>query len=100
MDIVIPLIVIAYVVVGFIAWQILKKIIGVIITLSLFTLILMSLFGFFVYRDIVDFKANLKNGNTIILIEEGKALAGFTVAGENGQILTTEQLLAASLAYE
>ena len=99
-DLPIVLLIVAYIVIGFIAWQILKKIIGVIITLSLFTLVLMSAFGFFVYRDIVDFKANLKNGNTIIMIEDGAALSGFMVAGEQGQILTSEQLLSASSQFE
>ncbi len=96
----IVLLIVAYVVVGVIAWHILKKIIGVVITLSIFTLLIMSAFGFFVYRDIVDFKANLKNGNTIVMIDEGIALSGFTVASEKGEVLTKEQLLAASSAYE
>ncbi len=99
-DLPIVLLIAAYIVIGVIAWYILKKIIGVIITLSIFTMILMSAFGFFVYKDIVDFKASLKNGNTVIMIENNAALSGFTVAGEQGQVLSKEQLATAASQYE
>jgi uncharacterized protein YjeT (DUF2065 family) len=96
MDITIPLIVVAYVLVGFIAWQILKHIMGVVVTLVVFTIIISALFGFFVYRDIIDMKANLKNGNMVILSEENIALSGFLVVEGKGVVLTPEQLKKAS----
>jgi hypothetical protein len=100
MDTAILLLIGAYIVVGIIAWYIIKKIIGVVVTLSIFTLIITLAFGFFVYKDIVDFKANLKTGNTILLIEDNRALSGFIVQDEEGRVLTKEQLLAASSHYE
>jgi hypothetical protein len=98
-DLAIVLLIVAYVVIGFIAWQILKKVIGVVITLSIFTTIVLLVFTFFVYKDIVDFKANLRTGNSILLIEDNIALSGFTVIGEEGQVLSKEQLAIASSHY-
>jgi hypothetical protein len=86
------LLLVAYIVIGIIAWYILKKIIGVIITLSVFTMIVMSVFGVFVYKDILDMKANLKNGNVVILFENEEVLSGFSVIDSSAQVLSKEQL--------
>jgi len=98
LDLPITLLIVAYIVIGFIAWQILKKIIGVVITLSVFTLILMLAFGFFVYKDILDMKANVKSGTTVVLYED-KALAGFRVADE-ATLMTKEHLFQATQYIE
>src|SRR3989338_139665 len=64
------------------AFFLVGKIIRALFVISLVTILLLLGVGFFVYKDIVDIKTNVKEGIMVVLVDDGTVLSGFAVEDE------------------
>ncbi len=91
-------IILLYVAAIVLAIWLLGKVFRVIFAIFLITVVLLGGIAFFVYKDVVDIKANAKEGLMAVLVDDGKILAGFAVEKEP-IFFTQEQLSALSAQY-
>tara|TARA_Y100000310_G_C20553718_1_gene749449 strand:- start:465 stop:1118 length:654 start_codon:yes stop_codon:yes gene_type:complete len=69
-----------------------KKLLKIYFLLNLSMIVIILIFSFFIYNDVMDMKENFSKSSNLLLLEDnGKALAGF-VMQEPPQILTEEKL--------
>lgn len=68
-----------------------KKFFKIMLTISLVSLIIFSIFGYFLYKDIMDMQDGFKNSNSLVLLEDnGEILAGIKFGQETGLISEEE----------
>ncbi|HLD86653.1 MAG TPA: hypothetical protein VJB12_01175 [Candidatus Nanoarchaeia archaeon] len=91
--------IIIYIIAIVLAIWLLGKVLKVILVVSLLTVLLLGGIAFFVYKDVVDIKANAKEGLMVVLADDGNILSGFAIEDEP-IFFTNEQLTALSSQYQ
>lgn len=86
MDLAFVIVIILYVVAAFFAFRLIKGFVKAFLLLSFVGLVIVVLFSFFVYRDVVDLRDNWPNSSKLLLVQsEGKLVAGFVSSLSDGE---------------
>jgi len=84
--------IIIYILIIFVVFKLVKKIAKAFFYMGLITLLIFLIFGFFILKDINDFKNNFtQKGSMVILEENGNVLSGYTLE-QDSKFLTSEEI--------
>lgn len=91
--------VIVVIVVAIVLWKLVKTLAKIFIMVTIILLIFFSISTYFIYKDVVDFKQNVGNGN-IILLADDDIITGFFMDSEKPRQLTDEETSQYSSFYQ